>query len=123
MRDYLFLGSTPNEEPCAQTGSKEYDYEFLNKLECKALRAQLLRMYPDIPTKGVSLTTMSCPHDFGVYYEVIANYDDEDEESSEMAIKLEGGLPDKWDSEALKYLKEKALEAGLNYPSCLAIKK
>ena len=85
MRDYITLSSTPYEEDCAQVGSE--DYAARAKDECSRFMTQILRHYPN-PAKGM-LATKSFPHDFGSYYEVVAYFDDADEESTRWAYSIE----------------------------------
>jgi len=92
--DRVEIGCTPCEEDCAQTGSKDYDYTKLNKIECKAYIAALRKVYGDEP-EGASLYTKSNPHDFGTYYEVAVRYDTNNEAATTYAWKLEAGLA-KW---------------------------
>jgi hypothetical protein len=55
---------------------------------------------------------ISCPHDFGTYYDVAVIYDDESEESQEWMLKVEGELPMNWDEEAIKELKAQGYPVG-----------
>ena len=114
--EYLNIGCSPNEEPCAQVGQPDY-YERA-RIECTALRNQLKRMFGPVP-EGARIVIKSFPHDFGTYYELVCYYeeaeyheDDVDIEtrttpSEEYAFKLEDNIPDYWDEEAKKELKEK----------------
>ena len=97
MRDYMELGPTPCDEPCAQVGA--YDFESKVRKECRAYKHQLERLFPecDFIVKAFS-------HDFGTYYEVCVVYDTDDRQSAENALKVEINLPEKWDEEAKKEL-------------------
>jgi len=101
MRDYLELDTTPIDEPCAQVGSEDYSKNA--RLECKALAAQLIRVFGE-PPAGTSYTVRSNPHDFGTYLELAIRFDDEDEVGSNYAYEVEGNLPQVWDAEAKSFL-------------------
>lgn len=94
--DYLNIGSTPAAEPCAQLG--EADYEVKARKECTRFLAQIQRHYPE-PMRG-ALRVKAFPHDFGIYYEVVAWFDPDDEEATEWALSIEGddkGVLQEWD--------------------------
>lgn len=98
MMDYLNIGSTPNEEDCAQVGSADYYARAIK--ECRAYREQIRKHYPE-PENGY-LRVKGFPHDFGTYYEVVAYYDPEDTEASRWALDIEGddlGVLSTWDEE------------------------
>ena len=98
MRNFEVIGSTPNDEPCAQVGSD--DYAKRAKRECNLFMQQIAKHYPE-PDNGY-LTVKSFSHDFGTYYEVVANFDDDDEESVKWAYDIEGdvkGVLATWDAE------------------------
>ena len=93
MRDYLSLGATPAEEPCAQVGRD--DYQQLYRAECNRYIAQLRRMFGKEP-KGAKLAIKAFPHDFGTYHEVVCYF--EGPEAQDYAFKLENNLPSRWDN-------------------------
>ena len=98
MMDYLNIGSTPNEEDCAQVGSADYYTRAIK--ECRAYREQIRKHYPE-PENGY-LKVKGFPHDFGTYYEVVAYYDPEDIEAPRWALDIEGdtkGVLARWDAE------------------------
>ena len=111
--DFLELGSTPHDEPCTQAG----DNAEAQKIECYALRGQLIRLHGEPPI-GMEFCLVRNTHDFGTYYELGIIYpcdDGEDPETDEAADLIEKtgaymnaceSLPDKWDSDALVYLAE-----------------
>lgn len=102
MRDQFELGtSVPHDEPCVQMGDD--NYEKFSRLEANALISQIKRVIGE-PPSGTSFRLISCPHDFGVYYDVAIIYDDDDEESTEYMLKAESRTPSKWDKEAKDYL-------------------
>ena len=104
MRDTFELGTTvPHSEQCAQVGSD--NYTSLSRMEANALKAQLIREHGE-PPFGTRLRIISCPHDFGTYYDLAIEYMEDDEESVEWMLKIEGGIPDTWDEVAKKELRD-----------------
>ena len=105
MRDYLNIGSTPHEEPCAQVGRD--DYNKLSTIECKAFAHQchraLTAKYGEDYT--VEIRVKSFPHDFGSYKEVVVYYNPDIESDFQQALYLEGEADlANWDKEALEEL-------------------
>lgn len=110
MRDQFELGTTvPHDEPCSQMG--DANFASYSRMEARALMNQILRTFGQPPAR-TGLKMISCPHDFGTYYDVAVIYDDELEESQEWMLKVEGGLPCNWDEEAIKELKEGGYPVG-----------
>ena len=101
MRDYISIGSSPSEEPCAQVGTDNFAEQ--SKKECLAFQHQLERMFP-LVRGGAYLAVKSFPHDFGTYREVVCWYDDENETGKEYAYDIESNTPANWDDEAKKEL-------------------
>ena len=98
MRDYIEIGSTPHDEDCAQVGTE--DYARRAKRECNLFMQQIAKHYPE-PDNGY-LSVKSFSHDFGNYYEVVANFDDDDAESVEWAYDIESdnkGVLSTWEAE------------------------
>ena len=91
MADYLNLGPTPAEEPCAQVG--EEGYELRAREECKRFIDALRRKFGPEP-KGAKLKVRGFDHDFGRYLEVICVYTDQ--ESFDYALMLESDAPGTW---------------------------
>ena len=109
MIDYIEIGSSPPDEACAQVGSEDY-YERAQR-ECKAYINQLwrhLKSQKDISRDNAPasfrLAIKSNSHDFGTYYEVVAKFDDKNEDAMNLAFFLEGNSPANWDDEAKKEL-------------------
>jgi hypothetical protein len=98
MRDFVYIGSTPCDEPCEQVGSS-YNGEKARK-ECRAFINQLLRMFGPEP-EGAELKIKLERHDFGSYPEVVCYFDDEKQESVDYAFKCEGESPANWDLQAV----------------------
>jgi len=99
--NYLSLGPTPNDEPCAQVGQDNYAAQV--RKECRAYINQLTRQLGELPD-SCSFATKSFPHDFGGYREVIINFDEDDNTASAFAFYAEAHAPATWDSEARKEL-------------------
>jgi len=94
MKDYLNIGSTPAEEDCFPVGHP------LARIETQVYYRQLQREFPT-----ADLRVKAFPHDFGTYYEVVAYYFDDDEQSTETAYAVESDASREWDSMARKELR------------------
>jgi hypothetical protein len=90
-RGLVYIGTTPSDEVCAQTGAKHYDWARYQRLECRAYIQALKRVFGE-PPEGCKLFVASCPHDFGSYHEVQCGYDVADQAHLDYAIKVEEGL-------------------------------
>lgn len=99
--DTLEIGSCPYSEDCAQVGSD--DYQEKSKKELHAYANQLIRMFGQ-PPEGARLFIKANPHDFGTYHELACKYNEDNEEATQYAYKLEGEGPEFWDAEAKKEL-------------------
>ena len=105
MRNYLNIGSTPYDEPCAPVGSD--NYHKLSIIECRVFLGQCKRVLEQkFPSYTVNLAVKSFPHDFGTYKEVVVYYDDDNPQESEQAWFLDSADLATWDEEALKELAE-----------------
>jgi hypothetical protein len=96
-RGIVYIGTTPAEEHCAQTGSKSYDWAKAQRLECRAYMQALKRVYGE-PPEGAKLFIASMPHDYGTYREVQCSYDSTDRIQVDYAVRVEEGL--RWWAEA-----------------------
>jgi len=105
-RDYIEREVTPSEEPCTNAGedlSQMY-------LEGNTLQAQLIRQFGP-PPEDFNFCLTTCPHDGGTYMSLRLEYDeDEESESMEYALKIDGDWPKYWDDQAQSEL------ASNNYP-------
>jgi len=106
MREYLDIGSSPVDEPCAQLGTEEYLSRV--RLELWAYRNQMERLWavrlaeePDMHF-GVRANQ----HDFGTYHELVIHYDDEFETQANLAIEMQNESPATWDAEAVAWLRD-----------------
>jgi len=98
MGEELYLGPVPLEEDCSQVGSIGY-YE-RSRIECKTYINQLKREFGE-PPEGGALIIKSCPHDFGIYHEVVAIFDELFPDSCKWAFEMEDNLPRRWDLESM----------------------
>jgi hypothetical protein len=97
----LYLGPTPPEEPCAQVGCPNYREQALK--ECRAYIRQLERIFGE-PPPGARFALSRESHDFGTYYEVVIQYDVQDEDSNAFVFRVEANLPATWDIQAREEL-------------------
>lgn len=97
----LYLGPTPADEACAQVGRPGYRDQALK--ECRAYIRQLERLFSE-PPPGAHFALSRETHDFGTYYEVIVQYDPEDGDAIDFALRVEASLPATWDSQAREEL-------------------
>jgi hypothetical protein len=120
--DYLTLGSTPSDEPCAQVGSENYRVCCL--MEGQAFKQQLLRSNPDLEQKEnegiITLRLKGFPHDFGTYHELCVIYDEDNQDSIRTAHQIDEDLPENWDSQAIEYLASQQ-HNGKNYFELMGI--
>ncbi len=96
MKDYITLGQTPCEEPCAQVGKPEYRKKALK--EC-AQFIQLLRQTFGPEPEGACLSVKWFPHDFGDYCEVVCYYNTDIPASVDYAFRCESEAPATWEEE------------------------
>ena len=95
----FYIGPTPAEEPSAQLG--EPDYNRIGRQECRAFIDQIRRQLGPEPA-GVRLRTKTERHDFGAYYEVVAEVaPDASQPAVDWAVRCESEAPKTWDQEAL----------------------
>lgn len=94
MRHYVYLGSAPVMEDCAQLG--EPGYEDQAPKECKRF-AELLRKKFGKEPDGAQLLMAENEHDFGTYYEVVCAFERGNKEALDYALKIESNLPEYWE--------------------------
>lgn len=116
--DKIEIGSSPYGEDCAQVGTP--DYQEKAKKELVAYRNQLIRQFGQ-PPEGVVIKIKGNPHDFGTYYELVAVYNEDDEQAAHYAYQLEGEGPEFWDAEAKKELgiADEGEDKGAKYTSII----
>lgn len=98
MKNVLYFGASPCDEDCSQIGSSHYEIAAVD--ECRRWIRTLKHAYEKhhhepLPS-GLVLKVKSSDHDFGVYYEVIGTYDDNDEKAIEAAYWLDANAPTNW---------------------------
>jgi hypothetical protein len=120
-REFLNIAPTPHNESCTPAGWEHIED---GQFECAVLIDQMIRIYGE-PPEEADFFICSNDHEAGNYCEAAVRYtmpnDDMDyEEMSEWqqaeydkaaeaeayAMKMEGGIPDKWDEIALKQLQD-----------------
>lgn len=99
MRDFVYIGSTPCDEPCQQVGMPEFSADVARR-ECIAFINQLRRQFGQEPD-GAELRIKTERHDFGSYPEVVCYYDDDNQASVDYAFRCEGETPTNWDMQAI----------------------
>ncbi len=100
-KERIDLASAPTDEDCAQVGSDGYSIRGM--AECRVLRRQILREAAAagvVVPESLSLSVRGNWHDLGIYYELVATFDEGDEAAAEAALWMEGNIPRKWDEEA-----------------------
>ena len=90
MRDFIYIGSSPIDEDCAQIGITE-GASRLNLIECDAYLQALRMVYGPEPI-GAELRIKTEHHDFGAYREVVCYYETDNDTATEYAFKIESGL-------------------------------
>lgn len=89
MKDHIFIGATPAEEPCFPAG------HVLGRAEAQIYARQLRREFP-----AVAFRVLAQPHEFGSYHEVVAEFDDDNEAQMDAAYATESGGSPLWDAAA-----------------------
>lgn len=94
MKESLSLGPTPAEESCEQLGPN-YDATKA-RAECRRFIELLEKKFPNRPS-GARFKITSNAHDFGTYYEVEIEYEEESEAAIEYAFMVERDAPSTWE--------------------------
>jgi hypothetical protein len=105
MKEYIEIGVAPIYEPCAQVGKDPVERMLA---ECRVYARQLKRQFP----AGI-FRVKRFDHDFGVYYEVVAEFSPEDREAMMAAFAAEENPPLYWDQQAKLELIEELSRLGL----------
>ena len=92
MRDYINIGSVPSGEDCQQVPYSDYG---LMLRECKQYIEAIRKVVGQEPI-GAYLKVKAFPHDFGTYHEVVCEFDSDNRESFEYALKCENQAPCTW---------------------------
>lgn len=101
----MTLGSSPTDETCVQLGTP--NYEIRAHLELTAYRDQLYRLMAKsakVRPSEFRLKIRENPHDYGIYLDLVAAFDADDEASSNLFEWLDHHTPDLWDDEARAFL-------------------
>lgn len=93
MREYLDIGPAPCEEDCAQVGSDHY-YKRARS-ECYRFIAAIRATVGPEP-EGASLVVKLVPHAFGSYFDVVVQFDDENETACAYAYRVKDQAPVTW---------------------------
>lgn len=96
MKDFLTLGPTPCEEPCAQVGEPDYREKAL--AECQRFILLLRQTFGPEP-EGAWLSVKWFPHDFGSYCEVVCHYTTNSPASVDYAFRCEAETPATWEGD------------------------
>lgn len=108
MNEYIFIGSVPYDEECAQVGADNYAEQ--SRKESKAYVEQLWRILKEKrgiekPVEGFDIVVKNEYHDFGTYKEVAVKFDYDNDEAVKLAYEVEGELtPANWDEVAKQQL-------------------
>lgn len=97
---FVCLCSTPVEEHCPQLGADFYKEDM--QIETNAYRDMLKRLNPAMLGQGVSIVVKEFEHDFGVYLEVVAEYEETNLQAQDLAFTLESEVPTHWDVPAIQ---------------------
>lgn len=92
MKDFISLGTAPTNENCCQLCRP--NYEKYGELEALEFRRMLLD-YIDNLEDGIWIKITRNPHDFGNYYDVILEFDS-NEETVNHACAIEDSIPNNW---------------------------
>lgn len=95
-RDTFEIGMCPPEAEngCPQVGEPDYRERALEW--CNRYRTVLKKLFPLLEQLNVQLKVKANPHDFGTYYELIAEYD-RDSVGAHYVIYMEHNLPAGWE--------------------------
>jgi len=93
-KDKMELGPNPSDEPTVQLGEENYRQR---AIEEGSKYINLIRQKLGPEPEGARLKITSNPHDFGTYYEVVCEYDDQIPESISYAYACESDGPKTWD--------------------------
>jgi hypothetical protein len=96
--EFIEIGPAPTCENCAQVGSD--DYPVRSRRECAVFMRMLERMFPVPDGLNVRFKVKAFNHEFGVYREVVVEYDGSSREGLEFALRAEREGPESWDEVA-----------------------
>ena len=93
MRELVYLGPVPADEPCAQVGTGGYDERAAEECGRYVL---LLRSVLGPEPPGARLRVHWSNHDHGAYAEVVCEFDPESSEQAAYALRCEAEAPTNW---------------------------
>jgi hypothetical protein len=106
MKDFIYLSSTPHDEPCVQVSDKKHYMPMMNK-EIQAFKNMLERLTKDNvfgDSGNAYIKPKSEHHEFGEYKELLVYFDDDSEVETDYAFSVEKNLPLVWDEIARQEL-------------------
>lgn len=89
----IWLGPAPAEEESAQIGENAYPERAI--AECRQFVDAIKRKMGD-PPSGAVLRIMSAPHELGAYYEVVVEFDTDNDEATRWAYRTDANAPTRW---------------------------
>lgn len=92
MKEKIYIGGSPTEEACVQVAAGG-GYLAAMRFETQLYLELLQETYPE--PEGGYFKIVTSSHDFGPYMEVVAIYDDDNEEACDWAYDAENGV-DVW---------------------------
>ncbi len=93
IKDIIYLGASPSEEPCVQLGTPGYLHVAFD--ECTRY-IRLIRNTLGIEPEGARLFIKRNAHDFGTYLEVCCEYEVQNEPAERYAWACEDKAPKTW---------------------------
>ena len=93
MNNTYYLGPCPAEEDPVQVGDE--NYAALARAECRRY-IEAIRQVCGTEPEGARLTVKSQPHDMGTYYEVVVQFDGDNEAAAAYAAKCDESAPTTW---------------------------
>lgn len=102
--DYIDIGPVPAYEDCAQVGEPGFRQRASKEMD--AYVRQLERQFKKYEDKNIAFRKKWFNHDFGSYGSVVIEFFEDDKDGFDCAIDIEHNLPEYWDDEALKELRD-----------------
>lgn len=96
MKQHINIGPVPCEEDCEQLGPT-YRPD-VARAECRRFLALIQKRLGPGP-EGARLRIKGFDHDFGRYYEVVCEFDDDDTAAFNYALRCENDAPTHWEEE------------------------
>lgn len=98
-RDRIFLGPTPALEECAQVGAD--DYADRSVREGRAYIEAIKKVCGE-PPEGATLRIVNQDHDYGVYKEVVVEFDGNVEAAAKYAYLCDERTPKTWEEAGMR---------------------